>query len=156
MLRHGLASARQRTVLAQMLGLSESDVLAVQYLSRAGRLTPGQLSDRLGLTSGGVTALVQRLERHGYIVRRPHPTDRRSTLLALTPAIADRAAETLSPLIEEIDRAAEDLTDAQREVVGQTREVMAQAAERHVEHLLQRVRAGVETDHGVATPEVWA
>jgi DNA-binding MarR family transcriptional regulator len=156
MLRHALASARQRAVLGQLLGLSESEVLAVQHLSRAGRLTPGQLGERLHLTSGGTTALVQRLERHGHVMREPHPTDRRSTLIALTPAIAQRAADSLSPLVEELDRTALDLTPEERETVGRALAAMARAAERHVDHLLDLTRAGIVTDEGVATPEVWA
>jgi DNA-binding MarR family transcriptional regulator len=156
LLRQALASARQRAVLGRLLGVSESDVLALQHLARAERLTPGQLGDLLQLTSGGTTALVHRLERHGHVVREPHPTDGRSTLIAPTPAIAERATESLSPLVREIDRLAAQLSDGERLAVGRFLTAVADAGERHVDELLRRVRDDRADDHGVATPEPWA
>src|ERR1700741_3047563 len=83
--RTDLAATRQRAALAKLLGLTDNDVLAVQYLARGGQLTASRLGELLRLSSGGATALVQRLERAGCIVRTPNPRDRRSTLLRLTP-----------------------------------------------------------------------
>src|SRR3954452_19483216 len=82
--RKALADARYRSVLAEVLGAVESDVLAMLHLARAGALTSGQLGALLRLTSGGTTALVHRLERLGYVERIPHPRDRRSSLLRLS------------------------------------------------------------------------
>jgi MarR family transcriptional regulator, organic hydroperoxide resistance regulator len=44
------------------------------------------LATELGLSSGGASKLVDRLEVRGYCRRRPNPGDRRSSLLELTPA----------------------------------------------------------------------
>jgi hypothetical protein len=44
-----------------------------------------ELAERLLLTSGAVTQLVDRLERMRLVSRRPHPTDRRITLVELAP-----------------------------------------------------------------------
>ena len=49
-------------------------------------LTPKELSLRLRLTTGSVTPLVNHLVQSGYVVREPHPADRRSVMLRLTPA----------------------------------------------------------------------
>jgi DNA-binding MarR family transcriptional regulator len=43
-----------------------------------------QLATELGVTPRRVTALVEALEADGFVDRRPHPTDRRSTLVAIT------------------------------------------------------------------------
>jgi DNA-binding MarR family transcriptional regulator len=43
-----------------------------------------QLATGLGVTPRRVTALVEALEADGFIERHPHPTDRRSTLVAIT------------------------------------------------------------------------
>ncbi len=60
-------------MLIQELGLNgETSILAVR---RVLRLTPSTL-----------TSLADRLERDNYIERRRHPTDRRTVMLALTPA----------------------------------------------------------------------
>lgn len=64
----------------------EFDVLAT--LRRSGapyELTPTQLYEAAMLSSGGMTARIDRLERDGLVVRRRHPTDRRGTLVALAP-----------------------------------------------------------------------
>jgi hypothetical protein len=50
-----------------------------------GPLTERDLGARLLLTSGGVTVLVDRLERAGLVRRGRHPTDRRTTVVGLVP-----------------------------------------------------------------------
>jgi DNA-binding MarR family transcriptional regulator len=67
--------------------LAEGDVLFT--LRRAGapyRLSPSALSASLLVSSGTLTNRLDRLERKGLIRRVPHPTDRRSTEVELTPA----------------------------------------------------------------------
>ena len=64
----------------------EFDVLAT--LRRSGQpyaLTPTALYEVLMISSGGMTSRIDRLEKAGLIERRKHPTDRRGTLVALTP-----------------------------------------------------------------------
>lgn len=64
----------------------EFDVLAT--LRRSGapyELTPTRLYESAMLSSGGMTARIDRLEREGLVERRRHPTDRRGVLVALTP-----------------------------------------------------------------------
>ncbi|SES40524.1 MarR family transcriptional regulator [Rhizobium sp. NFR03] len=63
----------------------EFDVLAT--LRRSGgacALTPTALYEAAMISSGGMTARIDRLEKTGLIERRKHPTDRRGTLVALT------------------------------------------------------------------------
>jgi DNA-binding MarR family transcriptional regulator len=67
--------------------LAEGDVLFT--LRRAGaphRLSPSAISAALLVSSGTLTSRLDRLERKGLIRRVPHPTDRRSTEVELTPA----------------------------------------------------------------------
>ena len=44
------------------------------------------IAEALELTVGGTSQAVDRLEARGHCVRRPHPTDRRSSVVELTPA----------------------------------------------------------------------
>jgi DNA-binding MarR family transcriptional regulator len=63
--------------------LPRFDVLAA--LDAAGtELTMGELSARLMVTSGNVTGLINAMEKDRLVVRRPHPDDRRSTLIGMT------------------------------------------------------------------------
>lgn len=74
LLTHTAASARY-------LSLSIAEVAALEHLSAMGELTPKQLGLRLAMGSGTVTALLDRLEQAGFVVRVRHPHDRRSYLV---------------------------------------------------------------------------
>ena len=50
------------------------------------KLTMGALAEQVALTSGGVTRLLDRMIKAGYVERRQGPTDRRVVYAALTPA----------------------------------------------------------------------
>jgi DNA-binding MarR family transcriptional regulator len=154
--RKALASARQRAALSRVLGLQESDVLAIQHLARAGYLTSTQLASLLGLSSGGVTALVHRLERAGCVRRAPNPRDRRSTLLQLTPAIERRAGEALAPLVAELDALIDGLGAADRRRIDSFLASVAEISERHADELARRAEARERSDVSSRVPALWA
>jgi DNA-binding MarR family transcriptional regulator len=154
--RKALAATRHRAAAGRMLGLSEHEVLALQYLGLAGRLTPSALGGLLGLTSGGATALVQRLERAGHLTRESHPHDGRSTLLRLTPRSEARATEAFAPLVAELDRLAAELSDGDRAAVGTFLGRVAEAAERHAEDAARAVDARARAAIGEPVPGLWA
>jgi DNA-binding MarR family transcriptional regulator len=83
------------------LGLGASDSQFMTLLQSHGPLTPRQLSEFTGLTSGTVTGVIDRLESFGLITRRPDPTDRRKVLV--TPSF-EAIQEKLAPLYEEQGR----------------------------------------------------
>ena len=56
------------------------------WLLQDGPLTQRELADGLGVTPRNVTGLVDGLAGTGHVARRPHPTDRRATLVDLTDA----------------------------------------------------------------------
>lgn len=82
----------QQVVLARVdealkpweLTFARYEVLVLLHFSREGRLPLGKMGDRLMLHQASVTNLVDRLEQQGYVRREAHPTDRRTTLAALT------------------------------------------------------------------------
>jgi len=82
------------------LGISDGDYGVLATLRRAGaphRLTPTDLARNRMMTSGGMTAAIDRLERRGLVARTPNPDDRRGSLVGLTPeglALVDRAMAT--------------------------------------------------------------
>jgi DNA-binding MarR family transcriptional regulator len=82
--RFGLERDRMRAALVRRLGITATDLDALEHLEADGPLTQRELADRLALTSGAVTMLVDRLEAAGWVRRGPHPSDRRYVLLALT------------------------------------------------------------------------
>jgi DNA-binding MarR family transcriptional regulator len=131
-------------------------VLAIQYLAAVGSLTPAQLGERLLLTSGGTTALVQRLERAGHVVREPHAQDRRSVVLRLTSTATREATALFAPLVSELDRLAAELDSEHRAVVRGFIERVADAAERHADDLVRRAESPPPDSVGVPAPGLWA
>ena len=62
------------------------------------------IASELGITTGGVSKLVDRIEASGYCRRRPNPADRRSSLLELTPEGRRVFAEAGVAFDEELQR----------------------------------------------------
>jgi DNA-binding MarR family transcriptional regulator len=71
--------------VAIRFGLSESDVEALEVLIDTGAATAGRLSDLMGLTTGAVTRVIDRLEQAGYVRRVPDPADRRRVIVEPVP-----------------------------------------------------------------------
>jgi DNA-binding MarR family transcriptional regulator len=129
---HVLATNRHRARVARSLRLHDSELAALDHVAARGSLTPRELRDLLGLSSGGVTMLGQRLERLGYLERRPHPRDRRSHVVKLTPLATERLAAHLGPVDEELDAALGGLAADERArltaVLGQATAIVERAA----------------------------
>ncbi|MGW0324548.1 MarR family winged helix-turn-helix transcriptional regulator [Nocardia sp. NPDC003183] len=88
--------------LIRVLGVNETDRRALEIvLLEEKSTTPGRLAERLGLTSAGVTIMLNRLEKQGYITRSLHPTDRRRVIVMATELAADRVQELVVPMIVE-------------------------------------------------------
>jgi len=75
-------SVRHRLAMLDQLGPTE--VRAVGRIGEAGQATPKMLATNLEMTTGAVTAILDRLESAGLLRRLPNPADRRSTLVELT------------------------------------------------------------------------
>ena len=73
------------TQAAEKVGLGLTDMQMVHMLQLYGPSTPSRLAFWTGLSSGGVTVALDRLEQAGYIRREPNPDDRRSLLITLLP-----------------------------------------------------------------------
>ncbi len=56
---------------------------AFQLLAPNGA-TGNELAEHLGVTKQAASQMIDFLEEHGYVARRPHPTDRRGKLVLLT------------------------------------------------------------------------
>lgn len=100
-----LAGSYHRAALARRIGVPEIELTALEHLAADRGLNPGDLAHRLGLTSGGVTALTGRLIEAGYVVRERHPEDGRMRVLTVTPAGTERLREYMEPVLEPIEEA---------------------------------------------------
>ncbi|MGA6206389.1 MarR family winged helix-turn-helix transcriptional regulator [Nocardia testacea] len=99
---HGTVEDLMRELI-RVLGVNETDrrALEIVLLEEKKATTPGMLAERLGLTAAGVTIMLNRLEKQGYIARSLHPTDRRRVIVMATELAAHRVQELVVPMIIE-------------------------------------------------------
>ena len=102
---------------ADQYGLNRTDMRALDIVGQAGPLAPTALARRLGFTTGGVTSVLDRLERAGYIRRRPDPGDRRRQVVEATEAAAARDQEVFGDLIRSTGELVASYTDGQLQVI---------------------------------------
>lgn len=84
--------------VARSFRITRGDLRAMELVSRDGRLTAGRLADGLGVTTGAVTGLIDRMERMGYFRREDDPSDRRKVHVVLTPKAKARERQAFERL----------------------------------------------------------
>src|SRR4051812_12864216 len=82
--------------VAIRFGLSESDVEALELLLDTGAATAGRLSELMGLSTGAVTRVIDRLEQAGYVRRIPDSSDRRRVVVELVPEKMEAMEATMA------------------------------------------------------------
>jgi DNA-binding MarR family transcriptional regulator len=107
------AEHRHAAFLGPAMDLGLNEVMALYHLANE-PLTAGALHDRVGLSTGSVTALVDRLAEHGLVQRQPHPTDRRAIVIDLTEAGRARTFATLKQFIVGVEQLGAALSPAER------------------------------------------
>ncbi|MGW5422439.1 MarR family winged helix-turn-helix transcriptional regulator [Streptomyces sp. NPDC003943] len=106
---HGFASAES---------LHSTDVHALSFvLDHPDTVTPGLLREHLGLTSGAVTACLDRLEKAGHIRRSRSEDDRRVVRIHYVPGARAVARAHFMPLAQAADRARDGFTEDELSIV---------------------------------------
>ncbi len=111
-----LLAARANAAL-KPLGLHYTDLDVLATLRRGGkpyRRTPTELRDSVLITSGAMTACLDRLEGNGLIARVADPNDRRSSAAELTTKGRQRIDRAIGVRFEEAAGALAVLTEAER------------------------------------------
>ncbi|MEV6196561.1 helix-turn-helix domain-containing protein [Streptomyces sp. NPDC051920] len=105
--------------LASATGLHVTDIQALDAIVDAPvPLTPGRLGRQLGLTSGSVTACLDRLEKAGHVKRVRETADRRVVHLYCEPTAREAAADHSRFLIQATRRAMELVGESEGEGEG--------------------------------------
>ena len=113
--RWELENDRFDLAVARAYGVGITEIRAIGHIQTTGELTPRALGYALGLSSGAVTALIDRLERSGWVTRSPHPVDRRSVVLRATDRSREIAERVWKPYAEALAEATADLPATHRE-----------------------------------------
>ena len=93
-----LLARLNQTLAPHGLTFARYEALMLLYFSRSGSLPLGKIGARLQVHPTSVTNLIDGLEKQGLAGRSPHPSDRRTTLAAITAAgqeMAERATGDL-------------------------------------------------------------
>src|SRR6187549_2112962 len=104
--------------VAIRFGLTESDIEALEVLLDTGSATAGRLSDLMGLTTGAVTRVIDRLEQAGYVRRVPDPADRRRVVIELIPEKMAAVEATMSRYGDKSASELKDYSDAELAVIN--------------------------------------
>jgi DNA-binding MarR family transcriptional regulator len=112
------------------MGLEASELAALEHLQAAGPMTQKHLGERLSMSPGAVTAMIDRLESRGYVQRIPNPKDRRSALVLITKAGLEESLRHLWPYIEDMRGVEEGFSEEERAVVARFLRAATQASQR--------------------------
>jgi DNA-binding MarR family transcriptional regulator len=94
------AAVRYQIAVADQLELPLTDIHAVGALLEIGPAGVRRLADLMGMTTGAVTRLVDRLERAGYVRREADPADRRRVVIQVVPERVADIAQYYEPMGE--------------------------------------------------------
>jgi DNA-binding MarR family transcriptional regulator len=97
----GAATQQFHAAVAERLGVGVTDYRCLELLHRSsedGPVTPGVLAEHTGLTSGAITAVLDRLEKAGLVRRDKDATDRRQVVVRLLPERAREIEALFEPL----------------------------------------------------------
>lgn len=97
--------------IADTLNLNITDHKCLDFINRSEGVTAGQIAEFAGLTGGAVTALIDRLEKGGYIIRDKDPNDRRKVIIRSTAGSDDMNAASLhlKETFSSLDKAVDEL-----------------------------------------------
>jgi DNA-binding MarR family transcriptional regulator len=123
--------------MADHIGLNRTDARCADLIDQAGGMTAGELAKAAGLTTGAVTAVIDRLEKAGIAQRVPDPSDRRRVRVEATPKLWEVSEPLLGPLLAESQPIIDDLSDAE---ITRFTEFMNRVIELQARHT-ERVRA---------------
>ena len=100
------------------LDLRDADLECLDLVSRYGPIGPTALSKRAGMHPATLTGVLDRLERGGWVVRSPNPTDRRSILVTIVEEKEAEVASMFSGLGTAMDDVCAEYDDADLTVIA--------------------------------------
>lgn len=123
--RLDMALAGMHLEISSRMSMTQAELLAISWLAMDGDLGPTELAHRLHLRTGAVTALLDRLEQRGHVVREPHPSDRRRLLVRLTDEARSETMAHLRPMVDDMMELTRGLTAEDRRRIGRYLDAVA-------------------------------
>ncbi|MEK3982027.1 MarR family transcriptional regulator [Paenibacillus sp. FSL K6-3166] len=127
--------------VAASLGLYNNDFLSVDILREKGPITAGELSKLTGLATGSVTALIDRLEKNGYVRRQNDPNDRRKVIIVPLYENKEDVIDTYLPLHTAMVKLAASYTDEELALISQFLGKASTVLDEQIDHLSSGTRS---------------
>lgn len=127
--------------ICQLLGINRTDARCLDILEQGGSMSAGDLAHASRLTTGAITAVIDRLERAGYVRRVPDPSDRRRVLVEPTQHAFETANELMvEPMRKLYSPMAGRYSDEQLQLIIEFTREGREIQERHADWLRDRLR----------------
>ena len=121
--------------MADHIGINRTDARCIDLIDQAGGMTAGELASAAGLTTGAVTAVIDRLEKAGVAQRVADPTDRRRVRIEATPKLWELSEPLIGPMLEESQAITDELTDRELERFTRFMNQVIELQARHTERV---------------------
>src|SRR5689334_21676273 len=96
--RSSAAGVLHGQTIARRAGINSTDMECLDLILMSGPSTAGEIGRRTGLSSGAVTGLIDRLEKHGLVERTADPHHRRKVLVRVREDKIGPLASQFGPL----------------------------------------------------------
>jgi DNA-binding MarR family transcriptional regulator len=139
--------------IADRLGVGVTDLHCVNLLDIEGPMTAGRLAELMGLTTGAVTGVLDRLERAGALRREADPADRRRVVARLVPEGMERVRAAYAAVGSEVEDLYAGYDDAQLAFLVEYAERNAELTRRITTEMRLRDQGGARESEGrLSTP----
>lgn len=125
--------------VAQMLGVNRTDLRVMDILERVGPVTAGRLAELSSLSTGAVTAVIDRLEAGGYVHRARDAADRRRVIVDVDRERAREYAWIYEWVADESVRRMADMTDDELRVVLDFLRMGRRLSADHADHVREQI-----------------
>jgi DNA-binding MarR family transcriptional regulator len=102
---------------AERFGLNRSDLRCLDVLSHSGPMSPTRLAHTVGMSTGGLSISLGRLERAGYVRRKMDRNDRRRVSVELTPKAHRIEEQIFGPLLHDVGKLLQGYSEAELTVI---------------------------------------
>lgn len=105
--------------IAQHVGLSATEFECASLIQDYGPFTAGELAKRCHITTGGMTGMIDRLERRGFVQRESDPKDRRRVLVRAieNKEARDKVRTLYQPLQQSFNELIDSYSDEQLTII---------------------------------------
>ncbi|EOH98473.1 hypothetical protein UAW_01069 [Enterococcus haemoperoxidus ATCC BAA-382] len=115
----GSRSILHQQAIVQSLGIPANDYISIDLLNELGPLTAGELADKTGLSTGTITALIDRLEKIGYARREKDPNDRRRVIIVPTYEDKEEIKKAYQPLDMAMQELGQEYSEKELQIINQ-------------------------------------